>query len=298
MNMKNKFLWVLCFTTVLVSGCSVSDIGLSVLNGLARTGNYQVTDSISYGPETENRLDVYQPVLDRPDNDLKSSTRFPVVVFFYGGCWGACSSWNKDEYLFVAEALTSKGYLVVVTDYRVHPKVRFAAIMDDASLAVEWVKDNIDQYAGDPGNIFLMGHSAGAQMAALLVLNEQYLSANTYSSVKGFVGLAGPYNFSLTKPYQKIVFGPEENYPASQPINFVSGSEPALMLMHGLDDRVVARSNVKTLSAKVNELGGKVETRLYQDIDHAGILASLSIPMRSRTTITDDIVDFLNRHTD
>lgn len=297
--MRRPFVLSACLiiTLLCISACSVTGIGLSIVNGLAKKGDYLLTPSVSYGPSPDNRLDIYRPALsDQTDKKTANGQKLPVVVFFYGGCWGACSSLNKDNYRFVAEAITSEQYITVVTDYRGYPEVRFPAIMDDARSAVEWVRNNISDYNGDPERIFLMGHSAGAQLAAMLTLNESYLTPDTYRRIRGFIGLAGPYDFlPLTRSYQRFVFGPEENYAASQPVNFVSGNEPAIKLMHGLDDRIVKQKNSKNLTAKVKAMGGEIETTYYEGVDHTDILAALSIPLRKHSTITSDIVDFLNR---
>ncbi|MBL4828199.1 MAG: alpha/beta hydrolase [Spongiibacteraceae bacterium] len=293
--MTKRFLFVSLLLSLfsVCSACSMAGFGLSIANGLAKTGEYTLAESVNYGPEIGNRLDIYRPLVEGE----ALSEKLPVVVFFYGGCWGACSSFSKDSYVFVAEALTSKRYVSVIVDYRRYPDVRFPVIIDDARLSVEWVKEHIGEYGGDAERIFLMGHSAGAHMAAMLTLNEQYLSTETYGRIKGFVGLAGPYDFLPLSPgYQQAVFGPEEKYPASQPINFVSGNEPPLKLMYGLGDNMVKVKNIKNLSAKVTAQGGQVETNYYEGVSHAGILAAMSIPLRGRSTITADIIDFLDRH--
>jgi acetyl esterase/lipase len=200
----------------------------------------------------------------------------------------------KEDYLFVAQALTSQGYIAVLADYRRYPEVRFPLIIDDARRATEWVKQNIEKYAGNANSIFLMGHSAGAHLAALLTLDESYLSLQTRQAIRGFIGLAGPYDFlPLTKPYQYALFAPQESYPKSQPINFVDGTEPALLLLYGRDDSTVKPRNIINLAAKVQQLGGSVTTQYYDGIDHVGILAALSIPLRSRQSVLDDINQFI-----
>ena len=83
--------------------------------------------------------------------------------------------------------------------------------MNDATQTVEWVKKNIGQYGGDSDRLFLIGHSAGAQLAAILTLNERYLLADTWGSLHRFVELAGPHDFLLfTDEYQRVLFGPEK----------------------------------------------------------------------------------------
>lgn len=262
---------------------------LYLVNGLARFDDYSVIQDIKYGSFDLNRLDIYTP--------SQSDKNRPVIIFFYGGCWGGCYTGFKEDYLFVAQALTNQGYVAVLADYRRYPAVKFPEIIDDARKATEWVKQNIESYVGKTESIFLMGHSAGAHLAAMLTLNETYLSKKTTVVIKGFIGLAGPYDFlPFTEPYQKAVFAPKELYSQSQPINFVDGTEVPLLLLYGNDDETVKPGNIINLAEKVKRLGGSVETHYYDGLDHVDILGSLSIPLRNRDTVMLDMVDFINQH--
>lgn len=204
---------------------------------------------------------------------------------------------KKRAYLFVAEAITSRGYNAVLVDYRLHPEVKFPGIIDDARRAVEWVHGSIEQYGGDPTRLFIMGHSAGAHLGAMLTLDETYLKKDTYRAIRGFIGLAGPYDFlPHTEAYQYVVFGPENRYGDSQPINFVDGTEPPLSLLYGNDDSQVKPRNIINLAKKVRALGGSVETHFYEGVDHAEIIAALSIPLQSGSSVIDDIFRFVARN--
>ena len=273
-----------------LTGCT--DLGIFLVNGLASFEDYTAIENIRYGQEDLQSLNVYLPGDLPSDLTVKRST----VVFFYGGCWGGCRTRNKEDFLFVAQAMTSRGYLAVLVDYRRYPAVRFPEIIDDARRAVEWVNGNIERYGGDSRSIFLMGHSAGGHLGAMLTLDESYLHLDTYKGIRGFIGLAGPYDFlPHTEPYQKVVFGPEDTYANSQPINFVDGTEPPLLLLYGNDDRTVKPKNIINLAKKVRNLGGAVETHLYDGIDHGDILAALSIPLQNTTPVMEDIFKFLKR---
>ena len=270
---------------LVLGGCT--DASLTALNTVARLGDYRQVSDLSYGPEALQQLDIYLP-------DEMGEQPPATVVFFYGGCWGGCKTWPKEYYRFVGEALTAQGFVAVLADYRLHPQVKFPQIISDAGLAVTWVARNIGEYGGDPERIVLMGHSAGAHLAAMLTINENYLPADVYGQLSGFVGLAGPYDFlPLTKPYQKAVFGPAPNYPASQPILFVDGSEPPLLLLYGDGDTVVKPHNLENLAAKVRNLDGRVVTRRYANVDHSSIVAALASPLRDDYAIMDDITQFI-----
>jgi acetyl esterase/lipase len=268
-----------------------SSLELFVANSLASFEGYTAIEDIAYGQHKLNRLSVYTPE--------NKSNRRATIIFFYGGCWGGCETLNKEYYPFVAQALTAKGFNVIIPDYRRHPEVKFDAIMHDATRAVEWVKEHITEYGGDPGNLFLMGHSAGAHIAAMLTLNEKYLASETYRNIKGFIGLAGPYDFlPFTDEYQKIVFAPEKSYPNTQPVNFVDGSEPPILLLYGNDDDSVKPVNIVSLNRTVKQQGGCVESHRYDGLNHTDLLGALSIPLQAQQLVLNDIVDFVNYYAD
>ena len=271
-----------------ITACT--NTGLFVVNSLAKLDDYSVYENIAYGPDEFNQLNVYVPANHSPEANL------PTVIFFYGGCWGGCRTYTKEHYLFVAQALTSQGYITVLTDYRRYPHVKFPEIIDDARASVEWVKSNINRFGGNPGSIYLMGHSAGAHLGAMLTFNKTYLQPETYAGIKGFIGLAGPYDFlPLTKPYQQAVFAPPSKYPESQPINFVDGQEPPLLLLYGNNDKIIKPRDIQNLSAKVAAIGGSVTSHYYDDIDHISILSALSIPKQNSQSVLNDIIRFLDQ---
>ena len=277
----------LLLTTLLLTGCASS--GLALLNGYARLGEYQVHQDIAYGPATRQRLDVYVPE--------GAAGERPVVVFYYGGCWGACPHFSKASYRFIASALTARGYVVVVPDYRLYPSVRYGDIIADAARALDWVHEHIPQYDGDPHTLFTMGHSSGAHLAIMLAVNPAHLPAPAYAALAGAVGLAGPYDFlPFTADYMHKLFGPEENYAASQPVNFVDGSEPPLLLLHGGDDDRVSPKNATSLAAKIETAGGSADTQRYPGVGHTGILLAYSGLPFTEEDVLHRTLTFLEKH--
>ena len=283
-----KAKWLLVLMSAFLSACS--GVKLYIANSLAKTDAYQISESISYGSDARQTLDVYS-VSGATSAEQPTAN---VIIFYYGGCWGACTRFTKEDYRFVAESLVDDDTVVIVPDYQRYPDVLFPAMMSDASSVVEWAKSNVARYGGDPERLFLMGHSSGAHMAVMLALNKAYLPSDTYKRIRGVVGLAGPYDFlPLTSRYQKKLFGPEENFPASQPINFVSGEEPPLLLLHGGRDWTVKEKNMVNLGKKIEDAGGRVQTKLYKKLSHTGIISVLSIPLRDSSTLREDIRTFV-----
>ena len=259
-----------------------SDSALYLVNSIARLGDFTVTEDIVYGPHSQNKLDLYKPV------DKEKGT----VIFFYGGCWGGCETLPKDNYRFVAQTLTDLGYAVVIPDYRLYPKVKFLSIMDDAKLVFQWVSQNHRNYGIQSDSIILMGHSAGAHIAAMLASNEHYLGDNLYKRLLAFIGLAGPYDFPLDQNYQFELFS-EIDYEQSQPSTFVDGTEVPMLLLHGTEDNKVYLRNLVNMRKAIENKNGIVKTKIYDDVNHTQIIAALSMPLRNRYPVVDDMAAFL-----
>jgi len=277
---------------VLIGIATSTQAKLFIVNQMALAQDMQRYTAIAYGSEAEQRLDIYTP-LDSPN-----AGNLPVVVFFYGGCWGACETLPKADYAFVAQTLTMHGILVVIADYRLFPKVRFPSIIDDAKKAVEWTHQHIDQYGGNPQQLILMGHSAGAHLAAMLAMNQAYLSTETYAALGGFIGLAGPYNFlPFDEAYMPELFGPPLTERESQPITFVDGSEPPSLLLYGDADTRVKPVNIEGLFKRLKAANSAVEKRIYQNVGHADIIASFSMPLRRENPVVLDAIQFITTRT-
>lgn len=279
-------LWLGLLTSVLLSGCTSA--ALTLVNVPARFGDYDLKSDIAYGQGESRRLDVYQP-------STGSSAARPVVVFLYGGRWNTGS---RKQYRFVAAALTGFGYVVVVPEYRLYPETVFPGFVEDAARAVAWTHEHASEFGGDPRRLFIMGHSAGAHIAAMINFDEQYLlAAGGHADwIRGFIGLSGPYDFlPITDPVMQKVFGPESRYPLSQPINFVDGHEPPALLLHGRTDQVVWLRNSQHFASRIRDRGGNVTESYYDDMSHSGILAAMSVYYRNRWPVLRDIDAFVRR---
>ena len=269
--------------SILLSGCSST--GLFLLNSTLKLhSEHTVEKNIAFGNAEWQRLDVHMP-------SANSEQSKPVLIFFYGGSW---DSGNKEMYYFAADAFARLGYVVVIPDYVKYPQARFPMFIEDGAAAVAWTKKNIASYGGNPENIFIAGHSAGAHLGGMLLTDERYLKKFDLSplDVRGFSGLAGPYNFTPTRPNLLIVFGPEENYPNMQTMNFVNGNEPPMLLLHGAEDDTVGVKNQEVLLEKLIAVGNKSTAVLYPDLTHISILMSLTPALKNGSTTLADMDSF------
>lgn len=266
------FLKILFLSALLVlSGCK-----LKLLDLVTPETGYRLQEDVEYGELNRQKLDIYTP--------SKEQMQPLTVVFFYGGAW---QNGDKHEYRFVAQAFTQLGYKAIIPDYRVYPGVLFPGFMSDASRAVSWVIDNVEQ------PLVLMGHSAGAHIAALLALDKQYLGEG-HSQIKGFIGLSGPYDFLPLKSERlQTIFAAAKDIDATQPINLVGPQSPPALLIHGLEDKRVNPLNTKNLAAKMKEAGVEVRVELYSEANHGITVGSLAKPLQDHLPVLDNIRDFL-----
>lgn len=253
-----------------------------MLNSTVPREGFNREVDIAYGPLPRQKLDLYLPQQPRADGK--------TVIFFYGGSW---DSGAKADYLFVGQALAARGIATIIPDYRVYPEVRFPAFVTDGAAATRWAADKVGAE-----RLFVMGHSAGAEIASLLVANTPYLANAGVERMKlrGFIGLAGPYDFlPLTSRKLIEIFG-GANRPEIQAITFAKAPLPPALLIHGEDDRTVYPRNSRHLADAWRRAGGPVELKLYPEVDHIDVVASFSDFLHRRAPTRADCLAWIERH--
>ena len=267
-----------------LSGCSPAGL----LNATISRSGLVVQHDVPYGPGPRRTMDIYRPATGGPA---------PVIVFFYGGAW---RNGSKATYPFVAATLARRGNVVVVPDYRLFPEVRYPAFLQDCAGAVAWTAAHAAQIGGDPGRLFLMGHSAGAYNAAMLGLDERLLGDAGFSRdrLAGVIGLAGPYDFyPITDKGAQPVFAGAADGPATQPINHVDGHAPPMLLLAGEADETVRPRNTRALADRLRAQGGdEVEMRLYPGVGHIGLVVAIAPLFQGRAPVLADVEAFIRAH--
>jgi acetyl esterase/lipase len=245
-----------------------------------------VTRDIAYGAGERHTLDVFRP---------RSATAAPVVVFFYGGGW---RSGSRGMYRYVGKALARRGYVAVVPDYRIYPPALYPDFLDDGAQAVRWVKDNASRFGGDPDKIFLMGHSAGAHIAAMLAVDATWLGKAGLApgrDVAGLIGIAGPYDFLPLQDEELIVIFGGANRPETQPIAYVAPGAPPALLLTGAKDDVVGAGNSTRLAERLRDAGNDATAVVYPRVGHYIIVAALAPVLRFLVPVLRDADVFIAR---
>jgi arylformamidase len=167
-------------------------------------GESTVARDVAYAvsKDPQQTLDIYvpDPATDRPDIYVKTGR--PIVVWIHGGGWAG----GDKTYAIAAlsRACTDRGYLFVSVNYRLffrpqdnpgsaRPEVTIPDIEGDVAKAIRWLRDHAGDYGADPDFFFVMGHSAGAQLAALFCTDERYLRGEglSFAIIKGCVPVDG-----------------------------------------------------------------------------------------------------------
>jgi arylformamidase len=159
---------------------------------LAAMGGAAVADE-AQAPDVKRNIPYARPGHERQVLDVYSphgARDLPVVFWIHGGGW---QTGDKTEVQLKPQVFVSKGFVFVSTNYRLWPSVDMATIVGDIARSIHWVHDRIAEYGGDPNRLLVMGHSAGAQLAALICTDERYLKAEGLSLaiIKGCVPVDG-----------------------------------------------------------------------------------------------------------
>lgn len=272
----------LLFAILAISACSA----LEIVSAISPSGHYVYSSDESYGPASRQVIDVYTPV------EMKNDA--PLVIFFYGNGWKIAA---RENYEFVASSLTRAGMMVMIPDYRGFPDVMFPEFVMDAAQAVAWATEQAREPGGQKSrqNIYLMGHSAGAHIAALLVTDDRYLDAAGVEkeAIAGFIGLSGAYDFLPIESGYLLDAFPAETRQRSQPIRFVDADTPTTLLIHGADDDVVEPGNSRRFAQRLESFGVSVRLLIYEGKGHAVVAAALAPTFEFIANTLDDTVDFI-----
>ncbi|MFN5085681.1 MAG: alpha/beta hydrolase [Novosphingobium sp.] len=252
---------------------------------LGGTDGTQVAASgVRYGSLPAQRLDVIAPNAPGPH---------PVLVFIHGGGW---HSGRPEDYHFIGRTFARAGYVVVLPGYRLGPEGIYPHMLEDGAAAVAWTAQNIARFGGDPDQVVLMGHSAGAHTVAMLGLERQWLGRQGLRDgfVKGVVGLSGPYAFyPFHSDSARNAFGHVEDPAITQPISFARSDAPPMLLLTGDADTTVKPRNSKVMAKALTDKGGHARLVILPGVDHAGPVLKLAQPFLRDTSVSAPVLDFL-----
>lgn len=219
--------------------------------------------------DDKDKLDIYLPL---------GATNAPVVVYFHGG---GLLLGDKSLGQVVAKRLLAQGIGLVSANYRLSPGVMHPAHVQDAAAATAWVYNNISEYGGNPQQLYVSGHSAGAYLAALLALDPQHLARHQMSldNIRGAIPIS-PFLYveETAKDRPKTVWGevPLDWLAASVTPHIGTGKPPMLLLYADGDDDWRRAQNEK-LARELTMVGNRhVQAVELPDRDHRSLIAEIN----------------------
>lgn len=236
----------------------------------AKAQQYVTEKDIAYYPDSVSAKDDY--IASRCKLDLyypKTGKNFSTIVWFHGG---GITGGNKE----IPRQLTEKGFAVVGIGYRLSPKVKTPAFIEDAAAAVAWVFQHIKEYGGSDKLIFVSGHSAGAYLSMMITLDKKYLAK--YSIDPNRIAALIPFSGQcITHVVARKEQGIKELQPVVDeyaPLYHVRADAPPMLLITG--DReleLYGRYEENAYMARMMKLNGHKQTTLYelQGFDHGGM---------------------------
>lgn len=231
---------------------------------------YVTEKDITYYPEsvsqkdayigTQCKLDLYYP---------KGAKDFATIVWFHGG---GITGGHKE----IPVALMEKGYAVIGVGYRLSPKVKAPAYIEDAAAAVAWVYQHIQSYGGNTRLIFVSGHSAGAYLGMMITLDKKYLSRYSIDpdSVAALVPFSGQAITHFTIRSERGIKGTQPIIDEYAPLYHVRKDAPPMLLITGdREKELLGRYEENAYLWRMMKLAGHTKTRLYEldGYDHGGM---------------------------
>lgn len=237
---------------------------------------YKTTTAPDFSAE-KNVLDVYRP-------NKKSDKPYPVVVFIHGGNW---TSGSKNIYWFIGRRLAKQGVVAVIISYRLSPAVQVPAMADDCAQAVAWTAQHIADYGGDPNRIYVMGHSAGGGLAALLATNDALFTkiGLPKNPVKGAI-LDDPAGINMYDYLKKMEYPGDRQYLTSfgsnpegwrslSPLYNVQADAPPMLLYTGEKTYPSIIAGTKAFHDKLRSLGVNSQSTIIPGKGHIPMVKQL-----------------------
>jgi arylformamidase len=211
----------------------------------------------------------------------------PIVLWIHGGGW---RQGDKRGVQKKPEAFVEKGFVFVSTNYRFVPNVTVKEMTGDIAKAIRWVHEHAEVYGGDPDTIFVMGHSAGAHLAALVCTDDRYLKAEGLSLgiIKGCVPV-DTAGYDVVKQIESIgparsamygdVFGDARSQKGLSPITHVAKGKgiPPFLILH-VADRPDSKAQSGMPARALQDAGVSAKIVPAEGKTHGTINSDLGLP--------------------
>ena len=242
---------------------------LSAINAQEKQ-DYAQKENISYRTADEEKQDEY--IAERCKLDIyypENTKGFTTVVWFHGG---GITSGNKH----IPEKLKKQGIAVVAVNYRLSPKVKCPAYIEDAAAAVAWTFKNIEKYGGNPKKIVVSGHSAGGYLTSMIGLDKKWLAKYDIDAneIAMLVPFSGHCVTHMTIRKERGISDTQPVVDEFAPLYHVRADAPPLILISGDREReMLGRYEENAYMWRMMKVAGHQKTKLYEldSFDHGGM---------------------------
>ncbi len=222
---------------------------------------YRLETDISYVPAGQTgateyqqercRLDVYYP---------ENQTGFATVVWFHGG---GLTGGSRS----IPAGLKEQGLAVVAVNYRLYPQVLCPVYLQDAAAAVAWTFRNIEKFGGDPGKIFVSGHSAGGYLTNMLGVDKRWLAEHEIDAnrIAGLVPLSGHTITHMTIRKERGISDKQPVVDEFAPLYHVRPDAPPILLITGdREMEMLGRYEENAYFMRMLKVAGHTDVTLYE----------------------------------
>lgn len=258
---------------LLTSGVLVvlSCMAPAVTSAAAQTPAVRVVRDIPYLSNAgyaggKDKLDIYVP---------EGRRNAPVIVSYYGN---QLLGGDKSEDAYVGRRFAAAGFVTVVVNYRLSPEVSHPAHVQDAAASFAWVKRHIAEYGGNPNQVFIIGYSAGAYLAALLSTDPRYLAAHNLSprDIRGVVPVSAFYwveRRGVAPDRDRSVWGDDSNtWIDASPAHHLKTEVPPMLILYAQRDEDWRREQNVEFQAAMKAAGNRnVEIAMIPNRNHSTI---------------------------
>lgn len=187
---------------------------------------------------------------------------------------------NSEAMKRVARRLAESGMIVASADYRLNPGVTFPAYIDDAAAALVWLRANVAKHGGDPAQVFIGGHSAGAYLALMVALDNRFAPiANAAGApLAGVIAVSGQTISHFTVRAERGIPSERIVVDDAAPLNHVAKRDFPFLLLYGGSDLALRVEENRLLGAALRGAGTPVEEELFADRDHGTIVNRINEP--------------------
>lgn len=253
-----------------------------------------LTKDIAYHPTRPLTLDVYRP----PHGEAHA-----VIIFLHGGLEPYAT---KEMFALVGKILVAQEIVVVLPDYTLYPQGRYPDMADEVAAALHWTAEHVDEYGGDPQQIIIAGHSSGAYLGALVLLDEQYLARYGQQATDfcGLISVAGVYDMTAQYRYeettghylamlQQLIDNDTAHLAPASPLSYSQAESAPMLLLHGAQDITFPVSQAIRFQQARYQAKGDSRLKIYPRAGHTDLM--FDAVWQSQSPMVRDWLDFVER---